>query len=484
MPQDFNNTNNINDNENTHESFEQLLEGYYLDKKTNLQIGDKITGKIVSIGMDTVFIDTGTKIDGSVEKKELLDENGQFLYKTGDTLDLYIVSLKEEEIILSKAISDKGKNELLYGAFKKKVPVSGKVKEQCKGGFIIDLLDKKAFCPISQLDCLFIKNPEEYVSKTFNFLITSFKDKGRNIVVSRRALLEIELEKEKNTFLETVSTGQVITGKVSKIMPYGAFVHLFPGIEGMIHISEISWSKKIDINDYLKIGDTVEVMITSIENEDKLKISLSIKQLSDDPWNDNISKLKPGDKVKGKVTNCMKFGAFVEIMPSIEGLVHISEMSYVKRILNPEDVVKVGDTVDVMIKEIDTEKRKISLSIRDAEGDPWIDVEKKFNIGKSINGVIEKKEKFGYFVSLSPGIDGLLPVSNIKKISKPSDVEKLKTGDQITVIIDSINKEDKKISLSVNDTSDEGEWKKFAKKSKSEPLSDFGHKLNKFLKKA
>lgn len=465
------------------ESFADLLDSYNSGMSEDVRIGDKVKGEIISIGMDTVFVNTGTKIDGAVDKSELVDENGELTCNIGDILELYIVSFNENEIRLSKALSGVGGLNILQEAFENAVPVEGKVKEKCKGGFYVEMFQRRAFCPISQMDVRFVEAPDDYVGGVHQFLITRFEENGKNIVISRRELLEREQKAAGKKFMENVTVDSVLEGKVSNVMPYGAFVALFPGIEGMVHVSEMSWSRVEKPDDMLKKGDTVTVKVTGMEpgkKPDQLKISLSMKQVTGDPWESDDIQFHAGDKIKGKVTKCASFGAFVEIAPGIEGLVHISEMSYKKRILKPEEVVQEGETVDVLVKEIDTEKRRISLSIKEAEGDPWIGIKEKYSVGQSVKGTIEKKEKFGYFITLEPGITGLLPKSKISKSQKPSLIERLKEGDPITVTVQEIHPNNRKITLGPGDAGDEDNWKKYTKGSRSS-LGSLGEKLQQAL---
>ncbi len=429
-------------NEGNEKSFAELLDSYSQGSDAEVHIGDKIRGKIISIGRDSVFVDTGSKIDGVVDKAELLDKNGQLPLEEGDILELYVVALAEDEIRLSKAVSGIGGLHMLKEAYEKAVPVEGKIIETCKGGLRVELLQRKAFCPISQVDLKFVEDPADYVGKSFDFLITTFEEKGKNIVISRRALLAREQEKARKAFYETLSVGDVMPGIVSRVMPYGAFVKLSEGVEGMVHVSELSWSKAAQPESMVKVADTVQVKVIGIEADKRpglMKIGLSMKQLIEDPWDSVGEKFHAGDKVLGTVTRCANFGAFVEVAPGIEGLVHISEISYKKRVLKPEDEVAAGETVSVLIKEIDLAKRRLSLSIRDAEGDPWVDVPEKYKAGQALEGILEKKENFGYFIALEPGITGLLPKSNIRRLSEPAAVEKLKEGNVIPVIIESVN---------------------------------------------
>jgi len=465
------------------ESFADLLDAYSNGMSEDIQVGDKVKGKILSIGVSTVFVDTGTKIDGTVEKEELLDENQEFPYLVGDMVELFAVSVSESEIQLSMAISGIGGLEMLRDAYENSIPVEGKVSETCKGGFRVETIQRRAFCPVSQMDTTFVENPEDHVGKSYQFLITRFEDHGKNIVVSRRKLLDEEQKKAKEKFFKEVETGAVLEGKVVKLMPYGAFVALIPGVEGLVHVSELSWSRVEKPGDILKEGDRVSAKILGIEDTDKSgqkKISLSMKQLEEDPWNSSGGMFRVGEKVTGKVTNCLKFGAFVEIAPGIEGLVHISEMSYTKRVLNPEDIVSIGESVSVVIKEFDGDKRRINLSLKDAEGDPWLDLDDKYKVGQSVNGIIEKKENFGFFINIEPGITGLLPSSKIKNSTESASIEKMKEGGSITVIIEQVDKVSRKISLAPGDSRDEGDWQTYMKPSEK-PVGSLGEKLQQAL---
>ena len=472
----------IKDGENSEEqeqSFAAMLDAYSPGLEADINIGDKISGKIISIGKESVFVDTGTKIDGVVEKAELLDKDQQLPYQEGDVLELYIVALSEDEIRLSKAVSGIGGYQMLKEAYEKSVPVEGRISETCKGGFRVDVLQRKAFCPISQVDINYVEEPADFVGQTMDFLIVTLEEKGKNIVISRRRLLEQEQEKSRKAFYETLQIDNVLDGQVTRIMPYGIFVKLTEGVEGMVHISELGWSKVATPEEVVGIGQTVRVKVIGIEADKKpglLKISLSIKQLSDDPWDTADRQFHEGDKILGKVTRCANFGAFVEVAPGIEGLVHISEMSYTRRILKPEDVVSAGETVSVLVKEIDMDKRRLSLSIRDAEGDPWVEVGEKYTIGQTIQGVLEKKEKFGYFINLEPGITGLLPKSKLGGPRKSSEFDKLKEGEPIPVIIEAINTGDRKITLIPGNTEDEQNWQKFAGDTGSS-MGSLGEKL-------
>lgn len=466
------------------ESFADLFESYSIGMNEEVQIGDKVRGEIISIGKDNVFVDTGTKIDGVVDKAELLDENLEVPYKVGEILELYVVSRSGNEIRLSKALSGVGGLHIIGEAFESAVPVEGKVKGTCKGGFNVEILQKRAFCPISQIDLKYVEKPDDYVGETYLFLITQLEENGRNIVVSRREFLQREQEKARREFLKDLVIGAQLEGRVTKLMPYGAFVELQPGVEGMVHLSELGWSRVAKAEEVLSGGEVVTVKVIGMgpgKKPGQVKIALSIKQLTEDPWNNVQDEFRVGDKTRGRVTRCVKFGAFVEIAPGIEGLVHISEMSYLKRVLKAEDIVADGETVDVMIKEIDVEKKRISLSMKEAEGDPWVDIRDRIKVDQSVEGTIEKREKFGYFVRLEPGITGLLPKSKISNSNNPATIEKLKEGDRITLVVEEIRPEERRITLRPGDSAGEDDWRSYTK-AEEKPIGSLGEKLQQALK--
>jgi len=468
---------------NEEESFADLLAEFDDSRNEDIQVGDRIKGPIIAIGKDTVFVDTGTKFDGLVEKTELLDEEGNLPIQVGDDLELFVVAFNGNEIRLSKAMSGVGGLHQLEEAYENRIPIEGLVKDKVKGGFQVEVFKRRAFCPISQMDIRYVEDTEPYLGATFHFIITQFEEEGRNIVVSRRILLEKERNEAIKGFMETLNVDQIVEGEVTKLMPYGAFISLFPGVEGMVHISELGWSRVDSPSDILKVGDRVKTKILSIERgdrRDKLKISLSIKQAMEDPWDSILENFKVGEKIEGKVRQCTRFGIFVEIANGLEGLVHISEMSYTKRVIKPENEVVVGETVQVMIKDIDRENRKISLSMKDAEGDPWIKVSDKFQAGQILKGTVDKQEKFGYFINLEPGITGLLPMSRVKEQAGETATKKFRPGDEITVTIESIDPVERKMSLSLGEAGNTEDWKQFAG-PKENSLGSLGEKLKKAL---
>lgn len=447
------------------ESFAELFEAYSDGMSEDLSVGDRITGKIIAIEKESVFLDTGSKVDGVVDRMELLDDNGELPFAMGDEIELYVVAANESEIRLSKAMSGAGGFDMLRDAYESRIPVEGTVTESVKGGFAVEIMKKRTFCPISQIDTRYVETPDEYVGQTFSFLIKRFEEKGRNIVISRRDLLEQEQAEARKEFFKTLKIGDDLEGTVTKLMPFGAFVELVPGVEGLVHISELGWSRVENPEQAVKNGERVRVKLLKMapgEGNKPGKISLSIKQTSGNPWDTVTDTVQNGAKLSGRVTRIMPFGAFVEIAPGIEGLIHISEMSYTKRIHTPDEVVQPGQTVFVVVKAVDGENRRVSLSLRDAEGDPWADVESKYRPGQPVTGTVEKKERFGIFITLEPGITGLLPRSKITAAQDSAAIERLKPGNPIHIIVDTVNLIDRKISLGLSGETDSDEWKNYS----------------------
>jgi len=484
MTDSIDNNNEFEDSDEM--SFAELFESYDSKMGQELNDGDMVEGEIISIGEARVYVDTGTKSDGVVEKSELLDENGEFVFKAGDKVKLYVVSSSESEIILSRAISGAGKANMLKDASQNRTPVEGKVTGVIKGGFSVDILGKRAFCPVSQMDVKYVEIQEDYVGQSFHFLITRFEEGGRNIVVSRRDLLNEEIREQQKLFFDKVKEGDIVQGVVTKLMSYGAFIELTPGVEGMAHISELSWSHLEKPEEVVQPGDNVNVKLLKIESSkesNNLKISLSIKQISSNPWDSIERSFKTGDQVTGKVVRLTSFGAFVEIAPGVDGLVHISEMSHTKRVLRSEDVVEKDEMVQVVIKSIDMESKRISLSIKDALGDPWTGVSTKYELNSIVEGVFEKKEQFGLFINLEPGVTGLMPASNIKSAANSSDFEKLKPGDSVSIMIQAVDEDQRRITLTSPDQKEGDNWKQFANSKKSQSLGTMGDLLKQAMEK-
>ncbi len=442
--------------------------------RSRLSPGQRVTVRVVAVTADTVFVSTGSKVDGIVDREEL-EVDGELPCQVGDTLDLYVVTASPQEVKLSKIIRGAGSLSALEEARDAGLPIEGKVTAQIKGGYAVEVMKRRAFCPASQIDLRPLDDPESAVGKTYPFLITRLEKGGRNIVVSRRAILEREQSENREALMASIHVGDVREAAVTRLAPFGAFVELAPGVEGMVHLSELSWARITQPDEAVAVGDVIRVKIMSVTDGEKgARIALSVRQVTEDPWKDAGSRLAPGDVVTGKVTRTAPFGAFVEVLPGIEGLVHISELSFERRVMKTDEIVVAGDTVSVKIKEVDTDKKRLSLSLRDAAGNPWETVTETFAVDAEVMGTVEKRAPFGLFVTLAPGVTGLLPTSVIQASPSRRTLERLAPGEAVAVRIREIDTAHKRISLAPageeeSAAAEEKDWKRHAPKPQPAP---------------
>lgn len=441
--------------------FAALFEQSLNKNSKKIETGDKVFGEIISIGAEEVFLSLDSNEDGVVAKKELL-EDGVFPFKVGEHLELYVLKKSEGLYQLTTKMSSKALADSLEDAFDLGTPVEGRVLESCNGGYRVSVSGKTAFCPISQMDYKVSSDEKTYVNKKFDFVITKFEQGGRNIVVSRRRALELTQQDQLNEFLSTHKAGSVLRGEVTRLEDYGAFVRLAEQIEALLPISEISFSRLKHPSEAVHIGDKFDVKILKIDDQgDRVRISVSKKQVETNPWVSELdSKIQVGSVVQGHVKKLMPFGAFVEILPGVEGLVPLSEMSYKKRVLKSDEFFKEGDFIPVMIKSIDTDQRRILLSYKDSDGDPWLMALSQFKENSPAEGTIIKKEKFGMIIELMTGVSGLLPQKEIENADADLKLDKKKVGDRITVNVQKIIPEEKKVQLSLSADSDQS-WQQF-----------------------
>lgn len=434
----------------------------------SLHPGQKVSGVIIAITGENVFLDVGIKVDGIMDRKDILDTHGEPAASIGDTVEAWVVGVSPQEIRLSRSMSGSGV-AALEEARDAAVPVDGRVSATCKGGYSVDVMGKRAFCPGSQMDIVTQDDPEAVVGRTLQFLITRVESRGRNIVVSRRSLLERERKENLEALLDTLKEGDTIEGSITRLAPFGAFMEVAPAVEGMIHVSELSWSRIGSPEEAVTLGERIRAKVLSVTQDARgnTRISLSRRQAEGDPWETVEGQLEAGAVVQGRVVRLVPFGAFVEVLPGVEGLVHISELSWAKRINKPEDVLAVGDTVSVKIKEFLLDRRRLSLSLRDAEGDPWGMVAERFPVGTVVSGTVESRAQFGVFVTLMPGVTGLLPNAVVKGAvgsEQAQTLAKLDKGDQVTLVVQAVDTAQRRISLApegsvpVYDTS----WKQHA----------------------
>jgi small subunit ribosomal protein S1 len=454
-------------------SFEELLKASSDDSSRKLFPGDKVSGKVLKISKDTIFVDLGGKSEGIADIQEFMDRKGNLNIQQGDWVEMRVASTRDG-IHLTKGMKVYGADSLdiLREARENLIPVEGRVSGVVKGGFEIDLSGIRAFCPLGQIDLQFCEKPEEHVGARYPFRIMEIKEKGKNIIVSRRVLQEEEQEKKSKETLARLKPDLECEGRVTKLMDFGAFVDI-GGIEGMVHISEISHGRISHPSEILQPGQQVKVKVMKMEMEkkDRPKISLSIKALEPDSWEKGLG-FKEGEILHGRISRITDFGAFVEVAPGVDGLVHISEISY-ERIPHPSKLLHEGERVDVLVMGINVETHRVSLSIKEAtikkrmeeEGSDKVRLE----VGQVLKGIVEDSKPYGLFVRLpqfGPKMRGLLPMEELRDSGKGDVKKKFPKGQEIQVEIISID-EQGRIRLSrrvIEEREDREDYKKFLEK--------------------
>ncbi len=425
-----------------------------------VRVGELTKGTITSIGTEgDVLVDLGIKNVGIISKDELMDSDGSLKYKQGDLLEALVISRKGNEIHLSLSLSAKLRSQNdLQAAYDNKIPVRGKVTGVNKGGFEVSLVGLKAFCPISQMDTRFVEDKSQYVGQDFEFLIEKMSGL-RNVVVSRAAALRVQQEARIEQIKEELDSDEekIYEGKVIDIKDFGAFVE-FEGIEGMVYRTEVAWGRVDDVRSFLELGQKVRIKVLKIENSTHgQKVSLSMKGALQDPWDHILDSYKISKEYKAKVVKLEKFGAFVELEQGLEGLIHISEMSWIKRIHHPSDLLSVGDQVDVRILSVDVEKKRMQLSLKSIEENPWLNIEQKFPLGSVVKGTVESLKNFGVIIEIAPGLSGLLPVSTLKRVHGNTYRKSFQNGSEVEVKVSAIDLGEKRILLSIADAGGEDE---------------------------
>jgi len=413
--------------------------------------GSILKGRIVEITKDHVVVDVGLKSEGLVPIEEFSDPSEVYL----DAIVEVLLDQAEDDngqIVLSREKAERLRQwEYILEHCEEGSIVKGRVLRKVKGGLMVDI-GMEAFLPGSQIDNKRIKNLDDYLGKTYEFKILKINIDRKNVVVSRRELLEAERISKKAEVLEHIQPGDIREGIVKNITDFGVFLDL-DGIDGLLHITDMTWKRIKHPSEMIQLGQKLEVMILSVD-KDKGRVALGLKQKGPNPWDQIEQKYPPGTRIKGKIVNLLPYGAFIEIEPGIEGLIHVSEMSWVKNITDPSEVVKKGDEVEAIVLSVQKEEGKISLGIKQTEHNPWDDVERKYPLGTNVKAEIRTLTNYGAFVELEPGVEGLIHISDlswIKKVSHPSEV--LKKGDIVDAIILSIDKESKKITLGVKQLS-------------------------------
>lgn len=465
-------------------SFEELLKASSETPGRRVRPGERVSGRVAKIGKDTVFVDLGGKSEGIADIGEFLDGKGNLTVKPGDRVEMRVASVKDG-IHLTRGMKIQGAEtlDLLREAKENLIPVEGRVASVVKGGFEVDLSGVRAFCPLSQIDLVFTEKPEVHLGARYPFRIMEIKERGKNIIVSRRVILEEEQEKLSKETLERLAPDLECEGKVTKLTNFGAFVDL-GGVEGMVHISEISHGRINHPSEVLQVNQQVRVKVLKVEpdKEGKPKISLSIKAFEPDSWEKGFG-FEEGEIIRGKISRLTDFGAFVEVAPGVDGLVHISEISY-ERVTHPGKLLKEGDLVEALVLGIDPETRRISLSIKEAgvkkrmteEGSDQVRLE----AGQILRGIVEDVKPYGLFIRLpqfGAKVKGLLPNEELRASEKGDVKKKFPRGREVQVEILSIDDKGK-IRLSqraMEEREDREDYEKFLRKEgQSGKLGTFG----------
>ena len=469
---------------NEEASFEELLKASSEAPGRKLFPGDKVSGKVLKVGKDTIFVDLGGKSEGIADIQEFLGKDGILTVKEGDWVEMRVASIRDG-IHLTRGMKVQGPDvlEILRDARENLIPVEGRVSKVIKGGFEVDLSGIRAFCPLSLIDLSFCEKPEEHVGARYPFRIIEIKEKGKNIIVSRRVLLEEEQEKKSKETLARLKPDLECEGKVTRLMDFGAFVDI-GGIEGMVHVSEISHARINHPSEVLKPGQQVKVKVMKIEQDKggRQRIALSMKALEPDPWEKGLG-FQEGEIIRGKVSRLVDFGAFVEVAPGVDGLVHISEISY-ERIPHPSRLLHEGDIVDVMVMGIDHPTHRISLSMKEAAIKKRIgedeDGKVRLEVGQILKGIVEDIKPYGLFVrlpQLGKGVRGLLPMEELGDSEKGDVKKKFPKGKEMKVEIISMD-EKGRIRLSqkmMEEREDQEDYKKFLEtEEKSGKLGTLG----------
>ena len=426
-------------------SKEELQKAYdeTLNKVADHQVVD---GKVISVDKKEVIVNIGYKSDGIIPASE-------FRYnpdlKAGDIVEVYVENQEDKkgQLLLSHKKARLSKSwERVNAALDNQEVIQGYIKCRTKGGMIVDVFGIEAFLPGSQIDVHPIRDYDVFVGKTMEFKVVKINQEFRNVVVSHKALIEAELEAQKKEIIGRLEKGQILEGTVKNITTYGVFVDL-GGVDGLIHITDLSWGRISDPHEVVALDQKINVVIIDFDDEKK-RIALGLKQLTPHPWDALDENLKVGDTVKGKVVVMADYGAFVEIAPGVEGLIHVSEMSWSQHLRSAQEFMHVGDEVEAVILTLDREERKMSLGIKQLKADPWEAIEEKYPVGSKHTAKVRNFTNFGIFVELEEGVDGLIHISDLswtKKVKHPSEFTQV--GADIDVVVLEIDKENRRLSL-------------------------------------
>ncbi len=443
------------------EEYQKLL-ALYDDSMRNLTEGEIVMGRVIGVTSNAVIVDVGYKSEGLIPVEEFMDRDGKLAVEIGEEVDVLLEKTEDLEghVLLSRQKAQRMRKWTeVERAYKEGKIIRGRVIERIKGGLTVDV-GLRAFLPGSLVDIKPVKNLESMRGQEMDFKVISLDRRRNNIVLSRKAVLEKELEKKKAETLKRLEEGARLRGVAKNITDYGVFIDL-GGIDGLLHITDISWGRVNHPSEHFSVGDEVEIVVLKFDPETE-RVSLGYKQKSDDPWTLVDKKYPIGSRVHGRVVSLVDYGAFVEIEEGVEGLIHVSEMSWTKKVVNPAKILEVGHEVEAIVSELDMDQRRISLSLRQTERNPWEELSDTHPEGSIIEGKVRNLTEFGAFVEITDGIDGLIHVSDMswtKRIKHPSEV--LKKGDVVKARITNIDVENQRVSLSIKEFMP-NEWEDFA----------------------
>ncbi|MCE2954141.1 30S ribosomal protein S1 [Gemmatimonas sp.] len=443
------------EDEFTSDEYERMLE-LYNGTLASIEEGEIVKAHVLEIRENLVVLDIGFKSEGTIPLEEFKDMPD---LKAGDEVEVLLEHLEDQEgsVVLSKKKADFMRVwERIRVAYESDQPVEGTLVKKIKGGVVVDLMGVDAFLPGSQIALRRVPNIDELLGQKYEFKIIKLNKRRRNIVVSRRVILETERAGKREKLMKELAKDQVRKGVVKNITDFGAFIDL-GGVDGLLHITDMSWGRISHPSEMVQIGMELEIKVLDIDWE-RERISLGLKQLQSYPWKDVAAKYPVGTRVNGKVVSITNYGAFIELEPGIEGLVHISEMSWTRNVRHPSKIVSIGEAIEAVVLKVDETEEKISLGMKQTEQDPWVILPLKYPVGTRINGKVRNLTSFGAFVEIEPGIDGLIHISDMswtKRVQHPSEV--VKKGDAVDVVILNIDSENKRISLGLKQA-EEDPW--------------------------
>ena len=436
------------------ENFAQLFEESL--KEIETRPGSIIRGTIVAVNKDNVIVDAGLKSESVISIDQFKNAAGEVEVVVGDEIDVALDATDDGfgETILSREKAKRHEAwQVLEKAYEEKETVIGVINGKVKGGFTVEVSDIRAFLPGSLVDVRPVRDTAHLEGKPLEFKVIKLDQKRNNVVVSRRAVIEAEGSAERDELLESLAEGQEVKGIIKNLTDYGAFVDL-GGIDGLLHITDMAWKRVKHPSEIVNVGDEIQVKVLKFDRE-RTRVSLGMKQLGEDPWVAIAKRYPEGAKLTGRVTNLTDYGCFVEIQEGVEGLVHVSEMDWTNKNIHPSKVVNLGDTVEVLVLEIDEERRRISLGLKQCIANPWEEFAKNFNKGDKVSGKIKSITDFGIFIGLDGGIDGLVHLSDISWAGGEEAVRDYKKGDEIDAIVLQVDPERERISLGVKQAEDD-----------------------------